>query len=74
MCTAVAIWARMDGIVFGASQEDAADFARDREGDDLTWRQIRITAADVAAAGEPTLWVRGGVHRSECLRLFALGG
>src|ERR1035437_1414584 len=28
MCTSAAIWAKMEGIVYGASKEDAQDFAK----------------------------------------------
>jgi tRNA(Arg) A34 adenosine deaminase TadA len=72
MCTSVAIWAKMDGIVFGASQDEALAFAEHGASGSLTWRQIRIRAATVADAGTPRLWVTGGVLREECLDLFAL--
>lgn len=72
MCTSAAIWAKFDGIVFGASQEDVVEFARTRATSSLTWRQIRIPAAHVAAAGSPGLWVQGGVLREECLSLLEL--
>lgn len=38
----------------------------------FTWRQIMIPAAEVAAAGRPTITVQGGVRRSECQELFAM--
>jgi tRNA(Arg) A34 adenosine deaminase TadA len=72
MCTAVAIWAKMDGIVFGVSQEEAADFARACGTSTLTWRQIRIPACTVAAAGSPRIWVKGGLLHNECLSLLEL--
>jgi tRNA(Arg) A34 adenosine deaminase TadA len=72
MCTSVAIWARMQGIVYGASQAEVVAFAQERSTPTLTWRQIRIGAAEVTAAGEPHLWVVGGVLREECLSLLNL--
>jgi tRNA(Arg) A34 adenosine deaminase TadA len=74
MCTSVAIWAKMAGIVFGASQDEALAFAERGATGSLTWRQIRIRATAVADAGTPHLWVTGGVLRDECLELFALTG
>lgn len=71
MCTSAAIWAKMDGIVYGASQTDAAEWSREHPDPTFTWRQIMIPAAQVAAAGTPRLHVRGSVRRDECRRLFA---
>ena len=72
MCASTAIWAKMDGIVFGASQRDALEWARRHPDDLFTWRQIRIPAQHVADAGDPRIEVRGGVRRAECIELFAL--
>lgn len=72
MCTSAAIWAKMDGIVFGVSQGEVIDFAETHATPTLSWRQIKIAAHTVAAAGSPKLWVQGGVLREECLALLAL--
>lgn len=72
MCTSAAIWAKMDGIVFGARQSDAVAWARANPHPTFTWRQIMIPAEDIAAAGTPRLAVRGGVRRSDCRALFAM--
>src|SRR5262245_19111320 len=53
MCTSAAIWAKMDGIVFGASQDEAVEFARAHGTSSLSWRQIEISARTVAEAGAP---------------------
>lgn len=73
MCTSVAIWARMQGIVFGAFQEDAAQWVKlaGTKGGLRTWRQISISAQYVVERGEPKLWVRGGVLRQKCIELFS---
>jgi hypothetical protein len=62
----------MDGIVFGVSQDEVIDFARAHATSVLSWRQIRIPARTVVAAGSPLLWVEGGVLRDECLALLDL--
>lgn len=72
MCAAAAVWARMDGIVFGATLDDMLAFARTGASAPLTWRQIAIPAGAVVAAGEPRLWVIGGILRAECLALLDL--
>jgi tRNA(Arg) A34 adenosine deaminase TadA len=72
MCVSVAIWARLDGIVFGATQQDALEWAARHPSEVFTWRQIRISAQEVSLAGDPHLSVQGGVRRAECKKLFAL--
>jgi tRNA(Arg) A34 adenosine deaminase TadA len=72
MCVSVAIWARMSGVVFGASQADALAWARAHPDPLKTWRQIRLRAATLARRGDPAIRVRGGVLRNECLALFSL--
>jgi tRNA(Arg) A34 adenosine deaminase TadA len=70
MCAAAAIWARMDGIVYGVSQPEVVAAAR-RSGQ-FTWRQIDLRAETVLAAGEPRLWIAGGVLVEECRSLLEL--
>jgi tRNA(Arg) A34 adenosine deaminase TadA len=72
MCTGAAIWAKVRGVVFGASQQDALEWSRQHPDERFTWRQIRISSEEVASKGEPRIEVMGGVLRDECLRLFAL--
>ena len=42
MCTSAAIWACMEGIVYGASQEEAIKFVEEYPEHKLSWRQIPI--------------------------------
>lgn len=72
MCTSAAIWAKMAGIVFGASQGDAEAWARDHPDEDHTWRQIPIRCEEVVSRGTPRLWVKEGVLLAECRDLFRL--
>lgn len=72
MCTGAAIWAKLSGIVFGASQADAIAWSQAHPDPLYTWRQIRIDCQTVVDRGEPQLEVLGGVLRTECLALFGL--
>jgi tRNA(adenine34) deaminase len=72
MCTGSAIWAKMAGIVFGASQDDAVAWARAHPDPVFTWRQIRLRSQVVVDHGEPRLALLGGVRRDECVALFEL--
>lgn len=72
MCTAAAIWAKFDGIVFGASQEDAVKWSQDNPQAKFSWRQILTKCKSIADTGEPRLWVRENVLQTECNALFGL--
>lgn len=68
MCASAAIWAKMEGIVFGATMADAEG----KSGEKFSWRQIKISCRDVLKAGTPTLELVEGFMRNECLKLFEL--
>ena len=72
MCTAVAIWAEMDGIVFGANKDDALKIYQEQKGEKFTWRQIDVSAEDIIAKGEPKLKLYKEFMRDECVKLFEL--
>ena len=70
MCAAAAVWARMDGIVFGSTLQDMIDYRLKNGTREWTWRTIDISASEVLAKGEPKLDVVEGFMRGECLKLF----
>ncbi|MCX6754920.1 MAG: nucleoside deaminase [Candidatus Nomurabacteria bacterium] len=70
MCTSAAIWAKMEGIVFGASKEDAQDFAKNLKDSKFTWRQIDVSARDIVEKGDPKIKLIEKFMREECLELF----
>lgn len=70
MCTSAAIWAKMEGIVFGATKEDAQDFAKKLTGQKSTWRQIDISSRFVIEKGIPKVNLIEGFMRDECCKLF----
>ena len=70
MCTSAAIWARMEGIVYGATMEDMSAY-RIRAGNmAFTYRVIDISANEIAERGDPKLEIVGEFMREECLKLF----
>ncbi len=68
MCASAAIWARMGGIVFGATIEDAEGHATER----FSWRQINMKCKAVLEAGDPKLELFEEFMREECNELFDL--
>lgn len=70
MCSAAAIWAKMEGVVFGATKEDAMDYAKRAGSEKFTWRQIDMSAKEVLAKGDPKVQLVEGFMREECTELF----
>lgn len=70
MCTSATIWAKMEGIVFGATKEDAENFAKKITSGKFTWRQIDISSKDIIKKGEPKLKLVEKFMRKECRQLF----
>ena len=70
MCTGTAIWAKMEGIVFGASKEDAQNFAKTLQDHKFTWRQIDISSKDIIEKGDPKVELIEKFMQSECRELF----
>ncbi|MFB6246652.1 MAG: hypothetical protein ABEI74_03620 [Candidatus Pacearchaeota archaeon] len=64
----------MEGIVFGAFEEDAIKFAKKNpdEKSKFTWRQIKIPAKQIIEKGEPELNLEEVFMREECLKLYEL--
>lgn len=63
MCTSAAIWARMKGIVFGASMEDETDKCPQR---------IKINCSKVIEKGTPKLELYPDFMREDCKKLLFL--
>lgn len=68
MCSAAAVWAKMEGVVFGAFIEDAKQKGSSR----FSWRQINLHCEDVLKKGTPRLNLVKGFLREECVALFDL--
>jgi tRNA(Arg) A34 adenosine deaminase TadA len=71
MCTSAGIWAKMAGIVFGATLEDILERGGEwRDGEFFSWRQIKVKSSYVVQRGTPVLDLHEGFMRSECLTLL----
>lgn len=70
MCTAAAIWAKMKGIIYGASQEDAIEYINKNNNRQFSWRQIHVRAKNIICNGEPKLELYEEVCGDECKQLF----
>lgn len=70
MCTSAAIWAKMQGIVYGAYQEDALEYISSNPHRRFSWRQISVKSKNIVNNGYPNLELYEGILREECKRLF----
>lgn len=68
MCSSAAVWAKMKGIVFGATIEDAENYYSQ----DFSWRQINIKCQEILDNGSPKLEIVEGFMRESCNHLFKL--
>lgn len=63
MSTSAAIWARMKGIVYGASRDD--------QNEDYPWR-VYVPSSEIVERSEPKLELYPEVMREECKKLLML--
>lgn len=71
MCTSAAVWAKMEGIVFGACKEDAQEFGENLKEQKFTWRQIDLSSREVVEKGDPVVKLVEKFMQDECKTLFA---
>ncbi len=70
MCTTASVYAKLDGIVYGANMEDMRDYATTHPRGNFVWRTLDIKANDIAEKGNPKIEIVGPFMRDECLKLF----
>ncbi len=70
MCASAVIWARMEGIVFGATIEDMTEYRKKHATKERTWRTIDIKASEIVSRGDPKPFLIEGFMRDECKKLF----
>lgn len=64
MCTSAAIWACMEGIVYGASQEEAIKFVEEYPEHKLSWETNSITADYIISKSGAKIKLFGGIQKS----------
>jgi tRNA(Arg) A34 adenosine deaminase TadA len=74
MCSSAAVWAKLKGIIYGASIEDMMEFSKTIKNKDvsMSWRQITIKCRKILESSEPKLGLAEGFLREECKELFKL--
>lgn len=70
MCSAAAVWAKMEGIVSGAKIEDIWEYHLKNGNGEWKWRVIHIPAREILAKGDPQMYIIEEFMRDECRALF----
>lgn len=71
MCAAVAVWAKLDGLVYGARQQDMADYRTTNANQKYLWRTIDISCEQVfSKATVDKIELVKDFMRGECVKLF----
>ena len=70
MCTSAAIWAKMKGIIYGASQRDALEYSNSHPQSKLSWRQIEVPSSYIIEHATPKLELYENVLEEECKLLL----
>jgi len=74
LCAAAAVWAKLEGVVFGATLEDAIEYSKTIKDEDisLSYRQILMKCKEVLDKSETKVELVEGFMRDECVKLFSL--
>ena len=72
MCAAAAVWAKMQGIVSGAKNEDMDTHRQQKGNAQFTWRIISVPCRDIVKNGNPRIELIESFMRDACCELFQL--
>lgn len=70
MCASVIVWARLKGVIYGASQQDMKNYRENFSNSKYLWRTIDIPCKVVFAKATEKINVVGDFLRGECMKLF----
>lgn len=70
MCTSVAVFSKLKGIIYGAQIEDMRNYRLANTGSKYLWRTIDIDCEEVIAKSTEDIEVVRGFMRSDCQKLF----
>lgn len=70
MCSSVAVWAKLKGIVYGARMVDMKNYQKNSANERYLWRTIHIPCKEVIAKSTEKVEIVKDFMRGECIRLF----
>ena len=70
MCAAVAVWARLKGVVYGSRQNDMKKYRLTNGNQHYRWRTIDIPCKQIFAKSTEKIQLIEDFMRTECMQLF----
>jgi len=70
MCAAVAVWARLKGVVYGARISDMKKYQKSNANGKYLWRSINISFEKVIKSSTEPVAIVKDFMRPECIKLF----
>jgi len=70
MCASVIIWARLKGVIYGATQKDMKNYSKNFSNGNYLWRTIDIPCRVVFAKATEKVSLVGKFLRDDCIKLF----
>ena len=70
MCTSVAVWARLRGIIYGARISDMKKFREKNGNKNWLWRTIEISCEEIINKSTEKIPIVKDFMRKECIQLF----
>lgn len=70
MCAAVAVWAKLAGIVYGARIADMTAYAQTNGNDRYLWRTIAVSCEEIVAKSTEKVLIVKDFMREDCIKLF----
>ncbi len=70
MCTSVAVWAKLKGIVYGARIEDMKKYRENNGNEHYLWRTIEIPCEEIVTKSTEAIELIKDFMREECVALF----
>jgi len=74
MCLGASVWAKIDKIVYGVSQQDITEYGNKYGNDKFKWRGTMIEPTELydkyLQSAHPGMLIVPGVKRDECMELF----
>lgn len=70
MCSALCVFSRLKGIVYGANIEDMKNYSIHAANKEYLWRTINITAEEIISKSNEKIEIVKDFMRDKCLALF----
>ncbi len=70
MCSSAAVWAKLNGIVYGSRVSDMNDHGKNHGNQRYSWRTIKISSKEIVKKSPGKIEIVKDFMRDECKKLF----